>query len=150
VIREQASIVIERPASDVWVLVSDLTTLPQWDPGASAVHLDAPAGLGTTFEIRARFLGRQRIGAARITEFEPGRTIGWRVQPPGLRALWRDSWLGATYVVDPLASEQTRLTRIFQAQAAGLLGRLVEPLVAMRARRERAAEIANVKRLLES
>jgi carbon monoxide dehydrogenase subunit G len=148
-IHEQSSVVIERAAEDVWALVSDLTTLPQWDPGATEVRLEGQPGVGATFTITALFLGGQRKGRAQITDYEFGRRIGWRVRPPGPEFLWRDSWLGATYVVEALDGARTKLTRIFDANAAGLLGRLAEPLVRRRARRERSAEIDNVKRLLE-
>ncbi len=118
------------------------------------VRLDAAPGLGTTFTIRARFLGRDRLGVARITHWEPGRRFGWRVwrpvPPPGARTRWRESWLGAIYEVEALDGQRTKLTRIFEVQGAGLLGRLVVPFVARRTRRERAADITNVKRLVES
>jgi carbon monoxide dehydrogenase subunit G len=149
VIKIETSIDIDRPVTVVWPFIGDPRTLPEWDPGVRRVELEGAVGVGSTFTITAEFIGGDLTSSGRITGFEPGRRISWRIAPPGSARLWGDSWIGATYAVEDMGEARSRLTRTFEASGHGLLGRLVEPLIRRRARRERFDEVMNVKRAAE-
>jgi carbon monoxide dehydrogenase subunit G len=148
-IRLEAAIEVEAPPAVVWDVIGDPRRLVDWDPGVKRVDLTGPLAVGSRFTITAEFLGRDRTSSARITVFEPGHRIGWQIDP-GSRRWWADSFIRATYAVEFAASGRSRLTRQLEAIGRGLLGRLAEPLVARAARRERFAEVRNVKRAAES
>jgi carbon monoxide dehydrogenase subunit G len=150
VVRVKASIGVDRPPAVVWDLIGDPRRLVDWDPGVKRVELAGPVEVGVRFTITAEFLGRDRTSTGQITVFEQGHRIGWHVDPPGSRRLWADSWLGAIYTVEPEASGHSLVTREFQAVGRGLLGRLVEPLIAREARRARLEEVASIKRAAEA
>jgi carbon monoxide dehydrogenase subunit G len=148
-LRVEGSTVISRPAEEIWTYLSDLDNLKSWDPGTSEVIWQSPIGLGTRFQIAVGTKVRIR-GDAVISEFEPGRLIGIESRPraPGWVTGGGRSWVRATYSVDPTEPGATRLTRVFEAEVHGVL-RLLGPFIGPMAKRERYAEIENVKRILE-
>jgi hypothetical protein len=150
-IKVEASTTIRHSIGDVWKFLSDLDTLKQWDPETVDVSWRQPLGIGDTFVITAEVLGRRTSGVARVTEYETNRCIGWKVEE-------QRSWLrmrhtlrvAVRYSVEPLESSATRLTRLEHATVIGPLFRLAWPVIAWRAKADRAEEIENVRRILET
>ena len=150
--RIEASTVVERPAQDVWAYLADLNQLKSWDPDVLDVRWTPPARLDQTFTIVVDLIsGRPLVGGARIVACEPGRRIGWEARPqaPGWVTGGGRSHLTATYTTEPMSDDRTRLTRRLELEPRGMLA-LVGPAMAFLARRERHAEISNLKRILES
>ena len=150
--RIEASTVVERPAQDVWAYLADLNQLKSWDPDVLDVRWTPPARLDQTFTIVVDLIsGRPLVGDARIVACEPGRRIGWEARPqaPGWVTGGGRSHLTATYTTEPMSDDRTRLTRRLELEPRGMLA-LVGPAMAFLARRERHAEISNLKRILES
>jgi uncharacterized protein YndB with AHSA1/START domain len=149
-IRVEASRVIERPIADVWAYLSNLDNMPAWDPGLIEVEWHPPLALGAAIEMRDespifRLASRLvRLPTFAISELEDGRRIGLRATPDGGK-----SWLEAVYSLERLGPRQTTLTRVATIHGAGVW-RLLEVVMRRRARREREAEVANLKRILES
>jgi hypothetical protein len=144
--RVEASCVIERPISDVWAYISNLDNQPAWDPGLVEVKWKPPLGDGSLVELRddsllLRLLGRASDRAT-VTEYREGRAFA-------LRFSHGPSFLQAKYELDPVESGHTRLTRVAILNGIGAW-RLLEVALRRRAVRERAAEITNIKRILES
>jgi hypothetical protein len=144
-----ASTSIASQPSDVWAYVSDLDTLREWDPGTTEVRWKAPLGVGDTIVVVANLLG-PRVAGARITAYEPPRRIGWRYEPRGSRLTWAGFWLEVWYDVDKATDGAAILSRTVECHGGGLLGAVAEPFLGWFAKRERRAEIDNVKRILES
>ncbi len=147
----QASVNVERSADDVWAYMADLGNLKSWDPDVLDVQWQPPAALGQSFTIVVDLGGgRPLVGDARIASLEPGRRIGWEARPraPGWITGRGRSRLIATYSTEPSGADRTRLTRRLELEGHGLL-RVVTPALAFLARRERYAEIENLKRILE-
>ena len=148
--RIEANTVVDRRVEEVWALISDLSNLKTWDPDVLDVQWQPPVGLGQTFTITVDLAGRPLVGDARIATFDPGRRIGWMARPraPGWITGRGRSYLVATYITDPTQGDRTRLTRRLELEPRGLL-RILGPALAYLARRERYAEISNLKRILE-
>ena len=147
----QASVHVERSTDDVWAYLADLRNLKLWDPDVLDVQWQPPAALGQTFTIVVDLGGgRPLVGDARIASLEPGRCIGWEARPraPGWITGGGRSRLVATYRTEPSGADGTRLSRRLELEGHGLLG-IVTPALAFLARRERYAEIENLKRILE-
>ena len=70
--------VIDRPVSEVFAAVSDLTTFPSWNPTTkTAVKLsDGEIGEGTRFEMSVKGFGKQEM---ELTEFQKDQQV--RVTP---------------------------------------------------------------------
>jgi Polyketide cyclase / dehydrase and lipid transport len=145
----ESNTLIQRRSEEVWGLISDLTTLKEWDPGVIEVRWQRPIGVGGTFTIIAEFLGRQREAPAVITEYEPDRRIGWRIFQEGTWVTWGKTALDAVYSIEPVDGDKARLSRVLSATVQGLLGRALVPILARQARRDRFAEITSIKRIVE-
>jgi hypothetical protein len=147
--RIHASTTIARRTEEVWAYVSNLDTLREWDPGTIDVRWQPPLGLGDSIVVVADVLGPRAAGA-RITAYEPGRRIGWRYEPRGLVLTWAGFWLDVRYGVGPAPNGGAILSRDVVCHGGGLLGTFGEPFLWWFAKRERRAEIDNVKRILEA
>jgi uncharacterized protein YndB with AHSA1/START domain len=68
---------IDRPAEEVFEFFADASNNPKWQNGMVSCEWtsDGPIGVGSTYEQRARFMGRDVISVFEVTEFEPGRRI---------------------------------------------------------------------------
>ncbi|TWP35168.1 SRPBCC family protein [Leekyejoonella antrihumi] len=75
----QASIDIDAPPSDVWSVVHDLTRMPEWSPQCRRVLARGPIRQGS------RMINLNRAGwkvwptRSVVTDFDEGRTVGFRV-----------------------------------------------------------------------
>ena len=71
--RIEHSVVINRPAEEIWAFMADAANNPQWISGLveSRQISDGPMGSGTTIRNVGRFLGRQIESTYEITEWEP-------------------------------------------------------------------------------
>jgi carbon monoxide dehydrogenase subunit G len=146
----EATILVDRPASEVWEYIADLDNLKAFDPGVVEVQWQRPLTLGAVFVITIALRGLHLVGDARVTDLEPGRRIGWDSRPRLPRRVTgggRSHLLGV-YVTDPDNGGRTRLTRVFSGEGHGAL-RLAEPFIGRLARAKRFDEISNLKRILD-
>jgi hypothetical protein len=150
VIRVEASRIVGRATDEVWAYLSDLDSMPAWDPGLVEVRWHRPLGLGATVQMRdasplLRIIGRLiRLPTFKISELEEGRRLGLRASPDGGK-----SWLEAVYILEALGPRETKITRVGSINGAGPW-KLLELALRRRVIRERDAEVANMKRILES
>ena len=140
----EATATIERPITEVWAFLADPTNNPKWDPGTLEVQQtsDGPIGVGSTLDAVVDLLGRQTVGVHFIA-FDP---------PNELRFEFVSGFLTPTNVAYRLESVdpgRTRLTRVLEPRLRGGF-RLLWPLFVWAARRHRADEVSNVKRILEA
>ena len=99
-------IVVDRPAADVFALVSDPESDPRWRSDVRSVERlsGEPSAPGTVYRQRVAALGGSADALVEVAEIEPGRSItflvrapvtgrgGYRVEPAGAGATVR-FWL---------------------------------------------------------
>jgi carbon monoxide dehydrogenase subunit G len=121
--RFRQSVVINHPVERVFAFVSDFENDPPWS-GVAEVHRTSPGplGIGTTFQLRQRFLGRHLDVVLDVVHYEPNRVI--TVKTASSRFL---SMTG-TRLAEP-AGDATQLTFVGTGHTHGLL-RPLEPLLA--------------------
>lgn len=68
---------ISRPADDVFAFFADASNNPRWQRGMMSCRWSSepPIAVGSTYDQRARFLGRDIVSSFVVTKFEPGRLI---------------------------------------------------------------------------
>lgn len=68
---------IALPADEVFAFFADATNNPLWQEGMESCSWtsEPPIGVGSTYDQRARFLGREVISTFAVTRFEPGELI---------------------------------------------------------------------------
>jgi hypothetical protein len=139
-----ASTEIGRPVDAVWAFIADPANNPKWDPGTFEVRQtsDGALGVGTRLVATVELMGRRDLDIV-ITGFDPGRTVSFE---------FRSGPVAGTrvrYDTEPVATSVTRLTRSFELHLHGAW-LVLWPLVAWSARRHRADEVMNVRRILET
>lgn len=68
---------IDRPAEQVFDFFSDAANNPRWQSGMVSCDWtsEPPIGVGSTYEQKARFMGRDVVSSFVVTVYEPGRRI---------------------------------------------------------------------------
>lgn len=71
------TIVVPGNADDVFAYIADFANAAEWDPGiVSSVRTDeGPLEAGSTFDLVARFMGRDLATTYRLTEYEPTHRV---------------------------------------------------------------------------
>jgi uncharacterized protein YndB with AHSA1/START domain len=141
-IKVDESVVIERPAEDVFVYVSDGTNAPRWQRELHEVRRTTPGpiGVGSRHTVERDFMGRRLRLTNEFTRYEPNTliTFEWTGSVPGQ----------ASYIVEPVGMARTRLASRVEMRPSGLL-RLAEPVMAAGLTRDVKANLITLKRLLE-
>ncbi len=153
---------IDRPPAEVFAALTDPALTPRLQPGVERVELALPApptGPGAGKEdvhlgslLAVYVAGRKRPHPQRVVEFKPGRVYAVRCEGGVFRTTYR-------YRLRPLKGAnkseaggkgasacRARLDAIFESAGPG---RLLEPLVARRAHKADADQLAKLKALLE-
>jgi uncharacterized membrane protein len=140
----EKSIVIGRPAEDVFAYVSDQTNAPRWQRGLLEVRRtsDGPIGVGTRHTFVRTFMGRRMEGSNEYTRWEPNKLVAFEATSGAVG-------LEASYIVEPIGTDRARLTSRLEMRAPGLL-RVAEPLVSATLRRDINANLSTLKSLLEA
>jgi uncharacterized membrane protein len=141
-IQTQASIVIDRPVSEVFAYVGDQTNAPHWQSGLVEVTrlTDGPIGIGTRHSFVRTFMGRRMEARNEYTAYEPGQRITFRTTSGPVP-------LEAAYLFESVAGG-TRLTSRIDMDAKGFV-KLAEPLIGRSLQRDVAANFIVLKALLE-
>ena len=142
-VRFEQTVAINQPASRVFALVSDLENDPAWS-GASGMRRTStgPIGVGTTFEQRTRFLGRNTELVFNVTAFDPGRRLAVTATTGRLS-------LFGERAVTPVGDSASLVTFVGGGQASGPW-RLAEPLLALLGAQGQRRMLSRLKRTLES
>lgn len=76
-IEVRAAVSVDRPPEEVFAYLADMAHNPEWQRGMQECRWtsDPPLRLGSTYDQRARFLGREIVSSFEVTEFEPGAHI---------------------------------------------------------------------------
>ncbi len=110
------------PAPEAFAYMADFANARVWDPSVrSAVMVgDAPVGVGSAFDLVARFAGRDVPLRYEIVSYEPPRVVVLEARRPGFVS--RD-----TITVEP--AEDGSVVRYDATLAFHGLGRLLDPVM---------------------
>jgi uncharacterized membrane protein len=144
VITVEKSVVIHRPAHDVFAYVSDQTNAPAWQGGLVEVRrtTEGAIGIGTRHTFVRTFMGRRMEGSNEYTRWEADELVAFK-------AISGSVDLQASYKVEPAGTDRARLTSRLEMRPSGPL-RLTEPLMAAVLRRDVGRNLAALKGLLEA
>ncbi len=142
-IREELSVVIDRPIEEVFAFATEAENEPLWQSTSLETEQTSggPVGVGTTFRNTHKFLGRRIDSTYEVTENEPPRRQCVRVTSGPIPG-------SGCYLFEP-AEGGTRFTQRFEAEIGGFF-RLAEPLVGRAIRRQMDVDMATLKDLLEA
>lgn len=142
-IEVEDSIVIARPIGEVFAFVADQTNAPRWQNGLVEVRriTERPPGVGTKHVVARKFLGRRLELTNEYVHYEPNKKITFvGASGPGRFVV--------SYLTDA-TTDGTRVTCQMQMEQKGLFT-LGDPLVAANLRRDFAANLQNLRTLLET
>jgi uncharacterized membrane protein len=146
IMRVEESIVIDRPAGEVFAFLSVRTNDPVWMASVSESEwLDpvAPMAVGRRGRMVMQAMGRREF-LDEVTEYEPGRRIAHR-SVAGAMAI-------RTACIAEPAGSGCRASVLYEPERlpGGVLGRLTAPLTARIVRRSFRADLARLKDILEA
>jgi len=140
---------VERPAAEVFVYATDPTRFSEWQQGVVDGHMDGKTDDAGSPAVGSRCLTTRRIGGANrpstseLVHIDPPRT--WRVEgiDGPIRAI-------VDVLVEPVTDARSRLTISVDFAGHGIGKILVPMMVRREARKEMPANMAALKRRLES
>ena len=140
-----ASRIIERPATDVFEFFSDPTNNPLWQEGMESCRWtsDPPVGVGSTYEQRARFLGREVVSTFSVTEYRPPSYIA-------IETLESTFPIKVIRRVEALTEKSSRVSADISGGPERGLMKLIEPLIALSAQKSVNRDYDRLVQLLES
>lgn len=134
---------IARAAGDVFAFFSDASNNPKWQKGMISCEWTSlpPIGVGSTYEQRARFMGRQIVSSYVVTEFEAGQLIAIETTKSTfpIRVMRR---------VEPIDDATCRVSADITGGPDNWLARLIGPMVEKRAQKSVDADYDRLVQLL--
>jgi uncharacterized membrane protein len=143
--RVEESIVIERPADDVFEFFSERSNDVVWMGVVEESEWLQPAGaegLGRRGRTVIKAGGRRSEYIDEVTAWEPGRLVAHRTVEGPME-------LNTACVAEPAGEGSCRATVMAAVEPRGILARLTDPVVARAMGRTFRADLARLKRLLE-
>lgn len=142
-IKVEESIVIQRPVEEVFAFLADQTNAPHWQSGLLEVQrtTDGPLGIGTKHTAVRKFLGRRVEATNEYVVYEPNKEVTFK-------GIANSANFIHSYLTESTA-EGTKVTSRMEMETKGLFG-LAEPLITSSLRREFAANMGELKDLLEN
>lgn len=142
-IEVSTSIEIDRPAPDVFAFVADFPNNPKWQRGQESCEWtsEPPLRVGSTYEQRARFLGKEMRNSFEVIELEPDRHVTFTSTAGTFP-------LTVTRTVEPLGTTRSRCTENVRGDPKGFF-RIAEPLLRQMVKRSIKRDFPRLKALLE-
>ncbi len=142
-IREEFSVVINRPIEEVFTFTTDFEKMTQWvgELRESKKTSEGPMGVGTTFRHVVGLWGRRLEVNHKVTEYEPNRKLrfGTASGPVPNEAEW----------IFESTTGGTKITVSIEAEPGGFF-KIAVPLLRRMFRRQWETNLANLKDLLEA
>jgi hypothetical protein len=134
---------ISRPADEVFAFFSDASNNTRWQQGMVLCRWTSnpPISEGSTYEQRARFMGRNILSSFAVTRFVPGRLIE-------IETVKSTFPIQVTREVEPTGPESSRVRAHIRGGPEGLL-RFLEPLMARSAKKSIESDYDRLVDLLE-
>jgi uncharacterized protein YndB with AHSA1/START domain len=138
-----AGVLIDRPIDHVFMFVSNMEHLPQWARGVVDARRTGggPQGVGATYQIVGRLLGREIASTYELTAYEPPKTFAaaGAIGPFPLREV---------YTLAP-TTRGTLVHVVSEMEPRGVMT-LVAPLCAPLLARLIQTDLSRLKRCLET
>lgn len=143
-LRMEESVEIARPVEDVYAFLANIDNFPQWS--GAVVEANRPAtdalGVGHTFTLAQKFLGRRFDSPCEVTALEPNRRFGYRtigrVPLP----------FSFDFTFEP-TDGGTRLSVVVESESGSFVN-LAGPLFERAGRRQVNHDLETMKDILES
>jgi uncharacterized protein YndB with AHSA1/START domain len=136
---------IARPVAEVFAYFSDASNNPKWQKGMISCEWtsDPPIGVGSTYDQRARFMGRDVTSSFVVTNYEQDRLIAIETTKSTFP-------IRVVRTVEPIDENTSRVSADISGGPEHWLIRLVEPIIQRRAQKSVDADYDRLVRLLES
>jgi len=143
--RMTAERTIGRPADEVAEFFFDASNNPKWQNGMVSCDWvsDPPIDVGSIYEQRARFMGRDVRSTFVVTDFEPGRMIR-------IETIESTFPIQVERRVDPIDDSSSRVSAEITGGPEGRVMKMLSPLMAGRAQKSVDADYDRLVQLLES
>jgi len=141
--RLEATILINRPAEDIFAFLNVPENHPKFVPGMLEFKQTSPGPLGrvgATVRGVRHFLGRKMELPYEITEYEPGNRLGMKGTMGPIT--FKDG-----YVLDPMGNS-TRVKFWLELTLTGLM-KLARPILVLQGKTHADETLANLKSALE-
>jgi uncharacterized membrane protein len=144
VARAEHTVVVGRPADEVFGFLTDVSNVPSWQSGSIEVHPpDGSLAVGTTYVQVLKFLGRRIETTLEVTEFEPGRRFALKTRSGPVPFEVR-------HTLEPADGDgATRLHVELEGEPGGFF-KLADALVERNAQRQIERDFATLKELVEA
>lgn len=139
----QASIMIDRPVTEVFAFVANFENHPLWERNFQQVErLPGPDGVGSTYRCVFKVPGRTVSSTLEITEFEPDRRIAFRADQPATARP-----VGA--IGFSAEGARTRVTLEPRPELSGFV-KMLQPVMSGYLRKNTEHHLEQLKELLET
>ncbi len=140
--RIEHSVVINRPAEEVFAFMADIEKQALWAGPVSESRQtsEGPLGVGTTYTQVTHLLGRRMESNFEVTEYEPNRKFSSKTTSGPME-------IQSTLTVEA-ADGGTKVNLVAAVETGGFF-RLAEPVFVSTVKRQVATDIRTLKDLLE-
>ena len=134
---------IRRPVGEVFDFVSDSEHLPAWTAGVKRVSRSSPGpiGVGTTYRVVAKMLGRRVDSTYEVTAYEPDKLVSGRMTTPFFA-------FDETYRFEAEEADRTMVRVEAEVRPGGAL-RFLGPLLGVAMQRQVQADHRRLRSILE-
>ena len=141
-IRIEHEVAIRRPRADVFAFISDHDHRPAWTNGVARVKRTSsgPIGVGTTYSVVGRSMGRRVESTYELTEYEPAVRFAGRLSSKLFT-------VEETYQFD--GDEGVTTVRLTADATPGRALRLLGPLLGVAVDRQIQGDHQRLKKILE-
>jgi len=139
----ETSVVINRPISEVFAFVADISNNVKWQTGvvASGFTSSGPVGVGSTFKYDAEIIGRKMEPTGELSAYDPPNKTAWKSNSgpfPMSGSTTSEAVEGGTLVTDRI-----------EAEPSGFF-KLAEPLLMKQMQGQSQNDLKKLKAILES
>lgn len=136
-------VIIDRPVSDVFAYATDPLRIPRWRPNVlEVIGYTAPTGVGTTYELAEKLMGRRQQFGQRVTAFEADNLEVIETTSGAVRPVQR-------FTFEATADGGTRYHARLEVQTLGIM-RIFEPLMKGQVKKTMVQYGENLRRNLEN
>ena len=136
---------VDRPPQEVFAYLEDAENNPKWIPNMRSCRwtTPAPVGIGSKYEQKSEFLGRQIHTRFEVTEHHPGRLVT-------IESRAGSSFpIKVTRIVEARAGGGSNVTEEVEGDPSGFYA-IATPLLRAMVVRNIRRDYRNLKRILES
>ncbi len=142
-VQVDTTIIIERPATEVFDFIADMSNNPEWQRGQQSCvwTTEPPIRVGSTYDQVAKFLGREIRSSFEVVEYEPDliRITSTAGTMP----------IDVTRTVAPEGSDRCSVSAVVRGEPPAAM-RLLGPVLGSLVRRSVAGDYRRLKKLLEA